>query len=223
MIPMTGVFTTRISTMYGIMFIYNFTEPFEPLLIQTVNKYYTLPNAKMLIPSPIDSITIDDYILLLDTNIGVITYVQDSSGFFLESDYFDLSRFGNSYSLNYEQSDLNSQNVISVGTDTGLITFNEARFDEVFWVYSDDIYGDDAPVLSNKHSSGYFFLDVQGINSTSLMIVDDRSPYSQDVLLHLDIQNLVGDSFDSNGLWEIFEGAIGQFYYTRFDSNGLKC
>ncbi|CAG9321293.1 unnamed protein product [Blepharisma stoltei] len=221
-IPISGIFSASFASHNGMLFIYNFSDPFDPVLIQTISRYFTLPNADKLIPYPIDSLIFDGLIYMLDTNIGVILYeLNSANGFFFEEAYFDLTRFGDSLSIEYKENDYETDNVITVGTERGLIAFSPNQFDEVFWVSSYDMYGVISPIKSSEHALNYFFLDVIGENNTSLMVVSDRTPLAQDVLLHMDIEDLVGGNFDPNGMWKIFYGYFGLFFYVRFDIDAI--
>ncbi|CAG9332260.1 unnamed protein product [Blepharisma stoltei] len=217
-IPISGIFSASFSSYNGVLFVYNFSDPYGPVLMQTVTRYFTLPNANNLIPNPVDSLILDSCIYLLDANIGVILYLLNPENeFFFESDYFDLSRFGRSFSIAYKDNPSQLERAITVGTEQGIIAFSPIKFDEVFWVTSYDLYGNVSPIKSSQNLLNYFFLDVLGQNNTSLMVIQDRSIFEQDILFHLDIEALVGQNFDPNGMWKVFYGFYGQFFYVRFD------
>lgn len=204
---------------YGLVFIYNFTDPTSPFLIQSIKNYHADTFDSIAVDLAITVQQTSIHLIILDPDFGLFFY-QNSEDFFDETYRLKLSQYGcltdikTVWNSNY-QNLLNSF-VITVGTCSGFVVIAQSERTQMFFVLGMNSYG---TVYSASASMVLNDIHFSQLNDSSLMIVQDRIN-SQDVLYHVDLLRISGE-FETTDKWGVFQGLI-DYFYVRSYKDGVR-
>lgn len=221
-IPFLATFNYSISTQ--VLFIYNFSNPFKPNMIYSLNNNYIVdvesqfyPFQVALVASSPENMTI----IILSLNYGIL-YYNLTNGLFQEnwphvqikqySPFYSMSLVSNSYFSDVIGAPL----VIVVGTEKGLIVIDFFARLVMFSIPGISSLEKSVRVFGAVFIENNYFVYLE---SNELMIILDRETtkdYTHIVKLKNEVKN-----YSPNARWTILN-CNGSFVYVRSDPDGIK-
>jgi len=200
------------------LYIYSYSPPTSAGKLEVLDKYYSLPNASNLKMDLVDIDFYDNTIILLDKNIGLITYIFN--GFlYYEHRFVYMTRFGVPYCLeSYSVEWSNEYNLYNIATDKGLLSVAGEDLIETIWLYGINSSGCHCGVNSSILIENYYFLGIPN----ELSVVKVRSISEQIPVFNVNLKEKLGDNYDNYGLWTVVHGYLGVYYYIRTDLDGIR-
>lgn len=200
---------------------YNLTDVNQPAFLQQIDTYDNIPGAIGSVALHTVGIAyVNDMLYVLDREVGLVTFVF-LEDYFLESDFFDIVRFGTPVSINAPQY---GTNYLAVGTSNGLLMIDFVSNDNEFkWIPIVLSDGNPWVPYSAVLSSHYVFINAGQFGQSSFIVADYEGAYSSAVKRLWDLQQEVGKPYLPFAMYNVVQLLQpNQYVYFRSDSDALR-